>query len=149
MRVDVWSGDQSEHLGEGELVGDVDVFFIAMPDGSLRSLSNAEERPDDSLVPEGGKIISTSNNPKIILNSGKVVYGCQVWWHPILSQEDLDRIERICNQVKQKLDDDSSLDLIDTAAAIVQEEFDVDFEFPVLDRVVKELRRRKNENGDS
>lgn len=83
QRVRVSSGDQSEDLGEGTYVGDVTVYFIQMPDGSLRSNDNAETRPDPKDVPEGGKVVSAGKNPKIVLDSGKTVYGCQVWWENI------------------------------------------------------------------
>ncbi len=83
MRVKVWNGDQSKYLGEGDYVDDVTVYFIAMPDGSLKSGSNAEEKPDE--LPEGGRLIESDRNPKIVLDSGQTVYGCQVWWQPIKS----------------------------------------------------------------
>ena len=142
MKVDVWNGDQSVHLGLGEYVGDVEVFFIAMPDGSLRSLKNAEERPEDSLVPEGAHVFSAKNNPKIVLDDGQVVYGCQVWWQAVLSEQNLERIEQLCDEIKAKLDADPSLNLINMAADIVEKEFDSVFQFPVLDRVVKGVRKR-------
>jgi len=82
MRVEVWNGDHSEYLGEGEYVGDVSVFVIQMPDGNLRSLPNAEERPSPDMVPEGAFIRESPDNPKIVLDGGEVVYGCQVWWQP-------------------------------------------------------------------
>lgn len=81
-RVRVWNGDRSEYLGEGNLVGNVKVYAIQMPDGSLQSSSNAEIEPDPSEVPEGGVVRSVGNNPKIVLDNGQTVYGCQVWWEP-------------------------------------------------------------------
>jgi hypothetical protein len=80
MRVNVWNGDKSEFLGQGDYLKDVRVYFIEMPDGSLRSLTNAEERPTQNMMPPGAKLIATDGNPKIRLDNGKVVYGCQVWW---------------------------------------------------------------------
>ena len=81
QRVRVWNGDQSKYLGEGEYVGEATIYAIEMPDGSLRSNSNAEIEPDD--VPEGGVVRSVPNNPKIVLDNGQTVYGCQVWWEPV------------------------------------------------------------------
>ena len=81
-RVRVWNGDRSEFLGEGNYVSDVTVYFIQMPDGSLQSGTNAELEPEDEDVPEGGVVRKVGNNPKIIMDSGEVVYGCQVWWEP-------------------------------------------------------------------
>lgn len=77
MRVDVHNGDQSVHLGQGTYIGDVPVYIMIMPDGNLQSLSNAEEEPID--IPPGARV-HKSHNPKIVLDSGQVVYGCQVWW---------------------------------------------------------------------
>lgn len=81
QRVRVWNGDQSEFLGEGDYVGNVAIYAIQMPDGSLRSNTNAEVEPDE--VPEGGVVRRMNNNPKIVLDNGQTVYGCQVWWEPI------------------------------------------------------------------
>lgn len=82
MRVKVWNGDHSEYLGEGEYVGDVTVYIIQMPDGSLRSVQNAEEKPPPEMIPPGAYLRETSGNPKIKLDKGETVYGCQVWWEP-------------------------------------------------------------------
>jgi hypothetical protein len=80
-RVRVWNGDRSEYLGEGNYVGNVNVYFIQMPDGSLQSNGNAEVEPTD--VPEGGVVRKAGKNPKIVLDNGQTVYGCQVWWEPV------------------------------------------------------------------
>lgn len=77
-RVRVWSGNQTEYLGEGTYEGDVDVYFIEMPDGSIESNSNAEIEPTD--VPDGCQVKHIKNNPKFVLDNGQTVYGCQVWW---------------------------------------------------------------------
>jgi len=82
-RVRVHDGSGQKLLGEGTYVGDVAVYFMAMPDGSLRSLSNAEEEPSPELIPEGAELIKTADNPKIVLDDGRTVYGCQVWWEPV------------------------------------------------------------------
>lgn len=67
----------------GRYVGDVTVYFIAMPDGSLRSNHNAEEPPPENIIPKGTRVVKSESNPKIILDSGDTVYGCQVWWSPV------------------------------------------------------------------
>lgn len=77
----VWNGNRTELLGEGKYAGEATVYFIRMPDGSLRSSKNAEIEPED--IPEGATVVCSENNPKLILNDGQVVYGCQVWWEPI------------------------------------------------------------------
>jgi hypothetical protein len=78
FKVKVWNGDRSEYLGEGTYVGETTVYFVRTDDG-IQSASNAEERPQG--VPED-QIIEAPGNPKIVLDSGRTVYGCQVWWEP-------------------------------------------------------------------
>ena len=81
MRVSVLSGDRSKHLGEGTLVGFVDVYAWVDPsDGSLKSPRFAEEKPEG--FPEGMFEILRAN-PKIVLDSGDTVYGCQTWWSSV------------------------------------------------------------------
>jgi len=83
LRVDVWNGDRSEHLGKGTYTENVTVYFIRKPDGSLSSAPNAEREPTEEENPDGFPVREAPNNPKIILDSGRTVYGCQVWWQPI------------------------------------------------------------------
>lgn len=80
MRVEVWSGDGVTRLGLGNYTEDVTTYAMRMPDGSLRSLCNAEIKPEAEIVPEGAEVIEIEGNPKIVLDNGNVVYGCQVWW---------------------------------------------------------------------
>ena len=76
MRVEVYGGDGATYLGQGEYVGDVAVYIIR-GDESIYSAKNAEE------IPEGVDIAEMlPSNPKIVMDTGEVVYGCQVWWHP-------------------------------------------------------------------
>ncbi len=86
MRVKVMDGTGVNLLGYGNLVGRVDVYAIQMPDGSLRSLVDAEEAPPEEIVRDsGGELVRIESNPKIVLDDGRVVYGCQVWWEPVSS----------------------------------------------------------------
>lgn len=86
MRVDVWNGDQSEYLGKGILVGHVAVYFMVnaseFPPTQIKTMHNPELEPPAHLVPDGWKVIKRDDNPKIILDNGETVYGCQVWWGP-------------------------------------------------------------------
>lgn len=79
-RVKVWNGDQSEFLGEGNYVDDVKVYFIRLEDGSIQSNHNAEIEPEPHQIPDGADVIKAGKNPKIVLDNGDTVYGCQVWW---------------------------------------------------------------------
>ena len=86
-RVEVWSGDGETVLGTGTYLGDVTAHFFRMPDGSLRSQSDAEIEPSPELLAEmdelGAKYVVMPYNPKIELDNGRTVYGCQVWWKAI------------------------------------------------------------------
>lgn len=83
-RVRVWNGDQSEYLGEGDYVGEATVYFVRNDDGTiLSSNQDAETEPDPETLPEGARVMCSENNPKIKLDSGEIVYGCQVWWESV------------------------------------------------------------------
>lgn len=69
----------------GQWVGNVTVYVINHPRGSLVSNKLAETRPTDEEVAKiGGTLEELKDNPKIVLDDGEVVYGCQVWWEPLL-----------------------------------------------------------------
>lgn len=80
-RVAVKDGAGTKDLGKGTYVGNVEVYFMVGPQGVILSQKNAEVPPDE--VPPDTKVIKRGGNPKIVLDSGEVVYGCQVWWEPI------------------------------------------------------------------
>lgn len=81
MRVKVLNGDGTQELGFGEYVGDVGVYVTNMP-GVIQSMTMAEEPIPPELL-QGRQQHFIPNNPKIVLDSGEVVYGCQVWWEPV------------------------------------------------------------------
>ena len=92
MRVRVWSGDESEYLGEGDYMGNVTVYIVfpcdpEAPTDAISSFPDAEVYPDE--VPEGMEVGEIPDNPKIELDSGEIVYGCQVWWEPIAKSDPL------------------------------------------------------------
>ncbi len=71
----------------GQYVGDVTVYVINHPRGALVSNKLAETRPTDEEVAKiGGTLEKIDGNPKIVLDNGEVVYGCQVWWEPLFDQ---------------------------------------------------------------
>ena len=80
-RVRVLGNDDNPLSEDGTYVGDVTVYIRVNADGTISSHDEPESEPEG----EGWKLIH--NNPKIILDSGQVVYGCQVWWKPIPSVE--------------------------------------------------------------
>lgn len=86
-RVSVISGDGKTNLGFGKYVGTVTTYAILSSDGEFLSLDNAEEKPSDEIVQaKGGELITCDDVPKIELDAGGVVYGCQVWWHEVPDQ---------------------------------------------------------------
>lgn len=83
MRVKVWSGDGKTYLGEGKLVDRETVYFWEDGDGILSIDPPTEPPPEDvieQMEQKGYTLIEWPSNPKIILDDGTIVYGCQVWW---------------------------------------------------------------------
>lgn len=80
-RVFVKDGSGVNLIGEGTYVGDVEVYAVVDKAGHLLSNHNAEVPPE--TVPEGCTVHKIPKNPKIVMDSGDVVYGCQVWWGPV------------------------------------------------------------------
>lgn len=111
VQVHVMSGDQQVDLGEGTYVGDVPVYFFQMPDGSLRSASNAEERPPEEAIPPGAEVVRSRANPKIVLDTGKTVYGCQVWWELVIPEEYVLRYDQAVDRFAKTREPDVSIQL--------------------------------------
>jgi hypothetical protein len=91
MRVDVWSGDGETNLGQGTLVGYGRVYTWWGLNGELVSEHDAGKCPGRlrrfwcRMV--GRPVTRTESNPIIVLDSGRTVYGCQVWWTPVSEEE--------------------------------------------------------------
>jgi hypothetical protein len=109
MRVDVWNGDRTECLGQGDYNEVTTVYFIKKveynsDDGEpylvLSSLQNAEEKPEGLSDDE---VLTMHDCPKIVLDSGKVVYGCQVWWQEAKEQGAKESEER--RSLKQEFEE--------------------------------------------
>lgn len=75
MQVQVLSGDRTHYLGLGTLIGYANVYAVVTEDGAILSEHDAEQPHDDCIILQG--------NPKIKLDSGEIVYGCQVWWSEV------------------------------------------------------------------
>lgn len=74
MRVMVMDASMTKALGEGKLVGMVSLWgWLEKKDGEAW-MEYSEEKP------EGKGAFRIPSNPKIELDSGKIVYGCQCWW---------------------------------------------------------------------
>lgn len=82
--VDVWAGDDGAYLGRGKITGFVQTWHVKLPNGNITSTSNPELPPTvediDEIIKAEGTIVLSDDMPKILLDSGKVVYGCQVFW---------------------------------------------------------------------
>jgi hypothetical protein len=87
IRVKVWDGSGKVDLGQGNYVGNVTVYFFRERDGALKSEALAENKPGVDQVAaalqRGAIPWQSFGNPKIILDSGQIVYGCQVWWQVV------------------------------------------------------------------
>lgn len=82
--VDVWAGDDGAYLGRGKLAGFVTTWHVKLPSGNITSVANPELPPTkediDEIIEAEGTIVLSNDMPKIVLDSGQVVYGCQVFW---------------------------------------------------------------------
>lgn len=91
-RVFVRPGDGRNVLHRGTYVGVATVYFVRTnassprrSDSTLVTFENPEQMPseaDIASVPDG-ELVRLEGNPKIVLDDGRVVYGCQVWWEPM------------------------------------------------------------------
>ena len=86
QRVNVWDGNKESYLGQGEYCANVTVYLALLPDGTIVSNRDAETPIEPWELPRGSKSYVRENHPKIKLDSGKVVYGGQVWWGPALDE---------------------------------------------------------------
>ena len=91
-RVRVWSGDNKDYLGLGEVVRGVTVYFWRADENRIVSLPDAEKRPSDEEIATmrsaGMELMRYPNNPKIVMDDGHIWYGCQVWWRPMEDDEE-------------------------------------------------------------
>lgn len=92
-RVEVTSGDWSCVLGHGRLLGYTDVWvFQSRQTDRLALREITEYEPSEAVVRDwesrGARLAHVPSNPKIMLDSGEVVYGCQVWWRLLDESED-------------------------------------------------------------
>ena len=83
MMVNVWDSARTQLLGVGVYEGDVDVYF-AVNDETQEAMSKQDPTEDiaEADLPAGFRVEKTKS-PKIVLNTGLTVYGCQVWWEVI------------------------------------------------------------------
>lgn len=72
QRVKVFDGSGVKDLGYGIFEGYSTVYVKPIRGGIL----NSGEQPMEGYFP-------VPNNPRIRLDNGQVVYGCQVWWVPV------------------------------------------------------------------
>lgn len=99
-RVKVWewvdpNDPEAGYLGEGEFMGNVPLSEVISEEEQkenfkafcLRTLDILES-DEDVLMEEVNRMFAEMNysertTPKIRLDSGKIVYGCQIWWEAI------------------------------------------------------------------
>lgn len=85
QRVVVFDGRGELPLGLGRYVGEARVYIAVGGTKShpiMRTGRNAEVPPILRLEEQHYEIV-TQMNPKLVLDDGRVFYGCQVWWEPI------------------------------------------------------------------
>lgn len=99
MRVKVWKS-KKEYLGEGEFLGCVPMTEVSSEDEYKANLKDFQKRILNALGALPKDLIDTferkfeemwgmsepygkMTTPKIWLDNGKIVYGCQIWWEAI------------------------------------------------------------------
>ncbi len=84
MRVKVWDGFGREYIGEGELIGRVNTYTFAMTDHGLFTWKDPEVLPPieviNEMLEQGASLRKLKDNPKILMDDGKILYGSQCWW---------------------------------------------------------------------
>jgi len=93
MRVEVWNGTGETYLGKGYFVGLVDVYAIHTgPFGYILSEEDPTKEPSEENLKwaeeNGGEYSLIKLNPKLKMDDGRIIYGCQCWWQPIPEEED-------------------------------------------------------------
>jgi hypothetical protein len=82
FRVSVRDGSGQKELGLGTYVGD-EMVWVAVGPGGEQLLSSKDATVPPTDVPDGYELQRLGKNPKIQMDNGDVVYGCQVWWEPV------------------------------------------------------------------
>ena len=103
-RVIVNSLDDPDKQRQGIYAGDVNVYAVLDEQtGNLIQVKEGDTAPE----PEPGQVVQeVGPNPKLVLDDGEVVYGCQVWWEfePTIENEILS-IEREINDAQEFIDE--------------------------------------------
>lgn len=89
-RVQVYAVDGERDLGLGTYVGMVALSEAAQEDpspavGEPDSLELSEEELEEAGAIVEGLLNDEIQTPKIMLDSGEIVYGFQCWWHEATS----------------------------------------------------------------
>lgn len=84
-RVKVLNGDQTAYVGEGEHVANVSVYiFVKRDEMHIETVGNPEEMPTEETVrmmrSKDMVMEHVPANPKMLLDDGRIIYGCQCWW---------------------------------------------------------------------
>lgn len=83
-RVHILSGDTKHDLGTGDFLGYVELHIIRKDDSYLFAEKDKNGNYPKAFQKEVDKglenVFVYELNPKIKLDNGGIVYGCQVWW---------------------------------------------------------------------
>jgi hypothetical protein len=83
VRIRVLGVDKSE-LGLGYWTENVTTHAVWDPKARvLMSRLDPTIPMADDEVPEGAERITVPDDPKLVMDSGEVFYGCQVWWEVV------------------------------------------------------------------
>lgn len=82
-------------IGYGWYVGNVTVYVIARREGKNLRITITEEKPKTESSDHETNIQMVTDEPKIILDNGAVVYGQMIWW-------EIDSEKSLIEALKQK-----------------------------------------------
>ena len=78
--VDIYDAPFGNVVGTGTYQGEVNLHAMVAPETGMLVVS---EEPFAEEATKGMAVLADIiGNPKIKLEDGRVVYGCQVWWQP-------------------------------------------------------------------
>ena len=76
-------GETEESYGEGTIEDLVEVYVAILADGTMISTKTPETtKPSTNVLSKDVKVQKIESH-RIKLDSGEIVYGCQVWWRPL------------------------------------------------------------------
>lgn len=91
-RVIVFSGDGKSVIGIGTMVGYEKLVYVFAENDGMSLVNASLEKPSDVIVEEmekrGYTLVELKDNPRIVMDSGSTLFGCQCWWYKITPEQE-------------------------------------------------------------